>query len=180
MDEPQRTSTETNKQLARLFFQRLHDGDVEGAVALLDPEGQIQQMMHRRFWPVVGWPVPPGSGPYPVMPMEGFRTELRALGKAYRCQTFRFVVDEVIAESDRVVLTVHNEGQYPDGDPYEMGYCFIFTVRDGKIFHAIEYADTHYGFANREAGTQNMAMAAEHPELADKVRAAVGGGSGHG
>jgi hypothetical protein len=104
-------------------------------------------MMHRRFWPVVGWPVPPDSGSYPVMPMEGFRTELRSLGEAYDCQTFRFVVDEVIAEGDRVVLTVHNEGQYPDGEPYEMGYCFIFTICDGKIVHVIEYADTHYGFA---------------------------------
>ena len=84
-------------------------------------------MMHRRFWPVFGWPAPPASGPYPAMPMEGFRTELRSLGEAYDCQTLRFVVDEVIAERDRVVLTVHNEGQYPDGEPYEMGYCFIFT-----------------------------------------------------
>ena len=133
-------------------------------------------MMHRRFWPVFGWPAPPASGPYPAMPMEGFRTELRSLGEAYDCQTLRFVVDEVIAEGDRVVLTVHNEGQYPDGEPYEMGYCFIFTIRDGKIVHAIEYADTHYGFANREAGTLNMAMVAERPELADKVRAAVAGG----
>lgn len=49
-------------------------------------------------------------------------------------------------------------------------------IRDGKIVHAIEYADTHYGFANREAGTLNMAMVAEGPELADKVRAAVAGG----
>ncbi|OBY29357.1 hypothetical protein ACT18_23495 [Mycolicibacter kumamotonensis] len=54
-------------------------------------------------------------------------------------------------------------------------YCFIFTIRDGKIVQAIDYADTHYGFANREAGTLNMAMVAERPELADRVRAAVGG-----
>jgi ketosteroid isomerase-like protein len=171
------TSTEvSNERLARSFFQLLYDGDVEGAVALLDPAGEIQQMMHRKFWPIVGWQAAPGSDPYPVMPMEGFRTELRSLGEAYDCQTFRFVVDEVVAAGDRVVLTVHNEGQYPDGEPYEMGYCFIFTIRDGKIVHAIEYADTHYGFANREAGTLNMAMAAERPELADKVRAAVAAG----
>lgn len=175
-EESQRTSTGSNEQLARSFFQFLYEGDVEAAVALLDPEGEIQQMMHRRFWPVVGWPVPLGSGPYPSMPMEGFRTELRSLGEAYDCQTLRFVVDEVIAAGDRVVLTVHNEGQYPDGELYEMGYCFIFTIRDGKIVHAIEYADTHYGFANRDAGTLNMAMVSERPELADKVRAAVGGG----
>lgn len=176
MHESQLSSADENKRLARSFFELLHDGDVEGAVALLDPDGQIQQMMHRSFWPVVGWPLPAGSGPYPVMSMQAFRTELRSLGEAYGCATFRFVVDEVIAEGDRVVLTVHNEGQYPDGEPYEMGYCFIFTIRDGKIVHAIEYADTHYGFANREAGTLNMAMVAERPELADKVRAAIGRG----
>lgn len=176
MSEPEQTPTAANEQIGRSFFQHLHDGDVEAAVALLDPEGEIQQMMHRRFWPVIGWPIPPGSGPYPVMPMEGFRTELRSLGEAYDCQTFRFVVDDVIAAGDRVVLTVHNEGRYPDGEPYEMGYCFIFAISGGKIIHAIEYADTHYGFANREAGTLNMAMGAERPELADKVRAAVGGG----
>lgn len=74
-------------------------------------------MMHRRFWPVFGWPAPPASGPYPAMPMEGFRTELRSLGEAYDCQTLRFVVDEVIAERDRVVLTVHNEGSTPTASP---------------------------------------------------------------
>ncbi|GGL15067.1 nuclear transport factor 2 family protein [Nocardia jinanensis] len=175
MHEPQPTATEANKRLARSFFQLLHGGDVEGAVALLDPGGTIQQMMHRKFWPVVGWPAAPDPGPYPVVSMEFFTTELRAIGEAYNCETFRFVVDEVIAEGDRVVLRVHNEGRYPDGDPYEMGYCFLFTIRDGKIVRVIEYADTHYGFANREAGTQNMAMVAEHPELAGKIRAAIAG-----
>jgi hypothetical protein len=167
---------ESNIAIATSFFHLLHDGDVEGAVSLLDPRGRVQQMLHRRFWSIVGWEVPPGSGPYPTMPMEGFRTELRSLGAAFDSETFRFVVDEVIAADDRVVATVHNEGRYPDGEPYEMGYCFIFTIHAGKIVHAIEYADTHYGFANRDVGTLNMAMAKDHPELADRVRTAIAGG----
>jgi ketosteroid isomerase-like protein len=175
MHEPQPAATDANKRLARSFFQHLYDGDVEAAVALLDPDGTVQQMMHRRFWPAVGWPEPSDTGPYPVVPMEFFRVELRAIGEAYNCETFRFVVDEVVAEGDRVVLTVHNEGRYQDGDPYEMAYCFLFTIQDGKIVRVIEYADTHYGFANRESGTQNMAMRAEHPELADRIRAAIPG-----
>lgn len=174
---PEDASVGAVEEVGRSFFRFLYDGDVESAVALLDPEGTIQQMMHRKFWPVVGWEVPPNSGPYPTMPMQAFRTELRSLGAAFDCKTFRFVVDEAITAGDRVVLTVHNEGSYPDGDPYEMGYCFIFTVRDGKIVHAIEYADTHYGFANRDAGTLNMAMAQEHPELASRVQEAIAGRS---
>jgi hypothetical protein len=175
----EKVDVEGNIAIARSFFRLLHYGDVEGAVSLLEPQGQVQQMLHRRFWSIVGWEVPPGSGPYPTMPMEGFRTELRSLGAAFDCEVFRFVVDEVIAAEDRVVVTVHNEGRYPDGEPYEMGYCFIFTIHAGKIVHAIEYADTHYGFANRDVGTLNMAMAQDHPELAGRVRTAIAGRGRH-
>ncbi|WP_109527469.1 hypothetical protein [Nocardia aurea] len=57
-----------------------------------------------------------------------------------------------------------------------MDYCFIFTIRDAEIIRVIQYADTHYGFANREGGTQNMTMAAERPEPADTVRGAIADG----
>jgi hypothetical protein len=133
-------------------------------------------MLHRRFWPLIGWEVPEDAGPYPVVPLEGFRAELRALGTTYAGQTFKFVVDDLLVEGDRVVATVHNEGQYPDGSPYEMAYCFLMQIRAGRIVHVKEYADTHYGFANREVGTLNMEMAATHPELAATVRTAVGSG----
>ncbi|WP_131813904.1 hypothetical protein [Mycolicibacter kumamotonensis] len=134
--------------MLRSFFELLYDGDVEGAVALLDFDGDIRRMMHRKFWPVVGWPVPADAGP---------TRSCRWRDSGASCAlSARHLIARLSGSSST-------------------SYCFIFTIRDGKIVQAIDYADTHYGFANREAGTLNMAMVAERPELADRVRAAVGG-----
>jgi ketosteroid isomerase-like protein len=167
---------EDNKALVRRFFQHLYDGELDEAIALLDPNGTNQQMMHRKFWPDVGWQVPEGAGPYPIITLEAFQVELKTLGEGFDCATFKFVVDELIAEGDRVVATVHNEGQYPDGSAYEMAYCFIVRIRDGIMVDMIEFADTHYGFANREGvGTLNMDLAAREPEKVEHHRSVIAG-----
>jgi ketosteroid isomerase-like protein len=166
----EQTRLEENKEVAVSFFRFLREKQVERAVALLDPEGTNRQMLHARFWPSMGWQVPPGSGPYPTVPLEFFRAELRALGKAFDCKTFGFVVDDVVAEGDRVVVALHNDGVYPDGQRYDMAYCFILTIRDGKIVECVEFADTHYGLANRDVGSLNQELLATDPDATKPVQ----------
>lgn len=52
-------------------------------------------------------------------------------------------VDEVTAlEDGRVLVACHSKAVGRNGLPYDQEYCWIITVRDGKIVHLREYCDT--------------------------------------
>jgi ketosteroid isomerase-like protein len=52
-------------------------------------------------------------------------------------------VEQVVGlEDGRVLVTCHSTAVGRNGVPYDQEYCWIITVRDGKIAHLREYCDT--------------------------------------
>lgn len=54
----------------------------------------------------------------------------------------RFEVDAVTADEDRVAVMMHGFADLPTGDTYNNVYHVLFRVRDGKVSHIYEFADT--------------------------------------
>ena len=48
----------------------------------------------------------------------------------------------IIAEDDRVVVLARGEVKTVRGEDYNNSYCFVLTMRDGKIVELREYMDT--------------------------------------
>ena len=60
-----------------------------------------------------------------------------------RAVGFEFTVDEVVAlEDGRILVRSRGKGVGNNGVPYDQEYCWIVTVRDGKIAHLRDYCDT--------------------------------------
>lgn len=53
--------------------------------------------------------------------------------------SFKYVIDAMTAEDDRVVTELHSSGNFEDGEPYEMDYVFVLRVRDGKVASVAEH-----------------------------------------
>jgi uncharacterized protein len=55
----------------------------------------------------------------------------------------KLTLEEFIAlEDGRILVTCRSDAKGKNGVPYQNGYCWIITVRDGKIVHLLEYCDT--------------------------------------
>jgi len=53
----------------------------------------------------------------------------------------------VVAEGDVVVAEHRLSATLPTGRPYVNDYCFVYEVRDGKVWRIREYMDTRGGWA---------------------------------
>jgi ketosteroid isomerase-like protein len=59
----------------------------------------------------------------------------------------RTIAHRFIAEGDHVVVEARGKNVTRAGQPYENSYCFVFTLRDGKLIEGIEYMDTELALA---------------------------------
>lgn len=57
-------------------------------------------------------------------------------------ESFKFHVDNLIAEGDQVVVEGRGEAPTKDGRAYNNTYCIVVTVRNGKISQIREHLDT--------------------------------------
>jgi ketosteroid isomerase-like protein len=119
--------------LGLAFFAALRERRFDDALELLDDDGT--------HWG--------GSFPYREHSLAGFKAKLRMVEQGIHHTPMDFVLVNCVGEGDQVVLELRNEGKIADGRPYEMVYCFILRVRDGRIAGVREYADTAYGRAMR-------------------------------
>jgi len=56
---------------------------------------------------------------------------------------FDLTIHEVVAlEDGRILARAHGKGVGNNGVPYDQEYCYVITVRDGKIAHIRDYCDT--------------------------------------
>lgn len=115
-------------QLSLAFFAALRERRFDDALDLLDDDGT--------HWG--------GSFPYREHSLAGFKAKLRMVQQGIHDTPMDFVVVDSLVDGDRVVIELRNDGRLPDGRLYEMVYCFILTVRDGRIVGVREYADTAY------------------------------------
>ena len=115
-------------RIGSAFFAALRERRFDDAFELLDDDGT--------HWG--------GSFPYREHSLAGFKAKLRMVEQGIHDTPMDFVVVDYVGEGDKVVLELRNEGNLGDGRPYEMVYCFILRVRDGRIVSVREYADTAY------------------------------------
>ena len=55
---------------------------------------------------------------------------------------YRFTIDEIIAEGDRVVVRGRGEVKTKAGKDYNNSYCFVLRLADGNLTELREYLDT--------------------------------------
>ena len=55
---------------------------------------------------------------------------------------YRFTIDEIIAEGERVVVLGRGEVKTKAGKDYNNSYCFVLKLADGKLVELREYLDT--------------------------------------
>ena len=118
-----------NKQIVEAFYQANNRGDMDAFRALLADDlrwtnigstkysGSFvgkENVVHNLFGPVFG--------------------QLKG--------GIRATVDNVIAEGDFVSVQLRGEAETKDGRPYNVTYCNVFRVHDGKIQEVTEYFDT--------------------------------------
>ena len=121
-------ATVDNKELARTFFARLSQGQLDEALDMLSDEpGE---------WWVAG-----SDGPGMSLTLPGVAEQFRAVlsGPA---KGVEFVERGIMAEGDRVLVEMVGQGMLTTGKEYRNRYCFILTVKDGRISGCHEYMDT--------------------------------------
>jgi ketosteroid isomerase-like protein len=123
-------STEASKQIVQQYFDHLAAGDARGAFSLLAPDVTYRLI---------------GSTP--------ISHEARGMGELLdrilrpftsRLQGGRIdmVLDNLIAEGDRVVALAHSKATGQTGLPYENTYAMVFTLAGDRIASVLEYLDT--------------------------------------
>ena len=55
---------------------------------------------------------------------------------------YRFEIDEIIAEGDRVVVLGRGQVRTKWGKDYDNHYCFVIRMTDGRMVELREYLDT--------------------------------------
>jgi len=138
-------SIETNKELILRCFSALADGDRSVFREARHPDC-VWQLMGQSSW----------AGRY-----EG---EAELQEKLFKPLFARFAtqfstrVVNIIGDGEIVAAEVRGDVTTHEGGRYNNQYCFIFTLRHGKIIEVREYADTDLW--ERVLGSYETALAA--------------------
>jgi len=120
---------EDNKNVASLFFEYGNAGNMEASLELLSDD---------LVWTGVGGTKFSGT-------FKGKQTVLQELvGPLFSSlkQGIHTSVEKMVAEGSHVVILASGAAETLEGVPYHNRYCFVFTIRDGKIREVVEYCDT--------------------------------------
>jgi ketosteroid isomerase-like protein len=121
--------TQTNKHLVRTAFEALGRSDVRPLVDLMADDCAWIIEGHSRF----------------SRRFDGkaaVRDELlHPLFEAF-ATPYRFTIEEIFAEADRVVVLGRGQVATKWGKDYNNSYCFILRLADGQLRELREYLDT--------------------------------------
>jgi ketosteroid isomerase-like protein len=122
-------SAEENRRLLSSIFDPLADGD---------PRPFVDAMADDFRWRFAGqwsWALDWGRSKE--------ETRRRLLGPLMaQFAEYRVRAEEMIAEGDRVVVRAEADAKTVRGEDYPQAYCYVFTVRDGRLIDVLEYCDT--------------------------------------
>ena len=125
--------SEANKQVVLRFIEAMSTNNPELMAETLAPDGKAVTKGYSKF-----------SGERPrnlvVGAVESFK-EIFPKG-------LNLDVKTVMADGDRVVVEAEGNAVTGDGNSYPNQYCFVATLRDGKIVQVNEYLCT--ALAERE------------------------------
>jgi ketosteroid isomerase-like protein len=124
------SNTEQTKALATAYFQAISDNRPADAWAMLAEDA---------IWTVGGHS--PLTGTYSKAEL-GNLTEKVILARLV--DGLRVDLKRIVAEGDTVAVEFEGTGKRPDGEVYNNHYCFLLTVKDGKLWRCTEYLDTYH------------------------------------
>jgi ketosteroid isomerase-like protein len=119
-----------NKALVCSYFEAISDNRPADAWAMLADDA---------IWTVGGHS--PLTGTYSKEAL-GRLTEGTILARLV--DGMRIELGRVIAEDDTVAAEFTSTGKRADGKIYNNHYCFLLTVKDGKLWRCTEYLDTYH------------------------------------
>jgi ketosteroid isomerase-like protein len=122
-------NTAENKQLLQQIFAALASGDARPYVAAMADDFR---------WIINGssrW-----SKTY--QGKAAVVNELFPILRAIMVDRIRTLAYRFIADGDHVVVQARGDNVTRAGKPYRNSYCFVFTLKDGKLVEGIEYMDT--------------------------------------
>jgi ketosteroid isomerase-like protein len=64
--------------------------------------------------------------------------------KFFKQNSLQLIVDLVMSDGETVVCELTSQGELVDGRSYKNQYCWVITVREGKMIRVKEYMDSHY------------------------------------
>ena len=112
----------SNKDIAWGYFQTLNEGRMEDAIEMLHDDGSFWNLRTRSSTPT--------------------RKQKEYIRGVMGDVPMQFTLHNAFEEGDQVVLELSSHGEMEDGWVYENRYCFVISVRDGKVFELREYLDT--------------------------------------
>jgi ketosteroid isomerase-like protein len=121
---------EQNKALVRAYFRAISESRAADAWAMLADDA---------IWTVGGHS--PLAGTY-TKPQLGALTERVILARLVN--GLKITLGRVIAEADTVAAEFTSTGERPDGVIYNNHYCFLLTIKEGKLWRCTEYLDTYH------------------------------------
>lgn len=122
-------SIETNKQLVRDAFEAMGRSDIRPLTDLMTDDFAWVIEGQSRF-----------SRSYEGK--EAVKRDLLApLFEAF-VTPYRFTIDEIIAEADRVVVRGRGQVRTKAGNDYNNSYCFVLRLEGGQLVELREYLDT--------------------------------------
>lgn len=123
-------SAESNKDLVRRFFRFISDRNVEALSELLHDEATWTFPYRADRFPLAGTHQKAGA----LDVLRGF------LGPF---SEFRFAIDQVTAEANRVVISAHSAGIGARGVQYQNVYHIHIEVKDAKLHSIREMFDPY-------------------------------------
>ena len=120
---------EANKQLVRDAFEAMGRSDIRPLVDMMTDDFAWIIEGQSRF-----------SRSYEGK--EAVKRDLLApLFEAF-ATPYRFTIDDIIAEGDRVVVRGRGEVRTKAGKDYNNSYCFVLRIEEGRLVELREYLDT--------------------------------------
>jgi ketosteroid isomerase-like protein len=117
---------EANKEIVRRFFSLCESDGFAAAGALVADD-------------VIWW-----NAGFGEMTKESYNALAVGSEALIRGGRYRFTIQSLTAEEDRVSAIVDGHSTRTTGVAYNNNYHFLFTIRDGIIVAIREYHDTRY------------------------------------
>ena len=130
-------TVEANKQLIRDAFEAMGRSDIRPLVELMSDDFAWIIEGQSRFSRSYGG-------------KEAVKRDLLAPLFEALATPYRFTIDEIIGEGDRVVVRGRGEVKTKAGKDYNNSYCFVLRLADGKLVELREYL--RHGLVERVSG----------------------------
>jgi ketosteroid isomerase-like protein len=120
-----RERLDENKELTAQFIERMNEGDIDGAFALLTDDATWFTLSTRQH-----------------VPKEQMRAAIELTTGSMLQAPVRQHVTITTAEDDRVAVMSEGHAVTIEGTPYDNLYHLLFELRDGRIARIWEFNDT--------------------------------------